>query len=71
MLSPDERRELREMAASVSVRRDFRRLKVASRPDRSRPIELGELLRFLTAMNRLSDQPSRPRLLTLYSRSLL
>ena len=71
MLTDSQRREMREMAGSIAIRDEFRRLKTASTPPAHTPIDLDRLLDFLTAMTRLSAQPASPRRFIAYSRVLL
>ncbi len=60
MLSEQEKRELKEMAASATIREEFRLLEVASRAAQARA-SLDHYLRFLTTMSRLSTHPPIPR----------
>lgn len=71
MLSEEERREMREMAQSEAIREEFCRLKAASRLDPTQPVDLDQLLDFLTTMSRLSAQPLPQRPFVAYSRVLL
>lgn len=71
MLSEQERRDMKEMAASTAVREEFRQLKAASRLPLSQPVDLDQLLDFLTTMSRLAPEPARPTRLTPYRRLLL
>jgi hypothetical protein len=67
MLTDQERRELKEMVASQTIREEFRRLKAASRSATPRAADLDQLLNFLTTMSRFSTQPPRPRQFISYS----
>lgn len=71
MLSEEEKREMQEMAKSDAVREEFRRLRAASKLPRSTPVDLDQLLDFLTTMSRLCPTPPPPRPFVPYSRVLL
>lgn len=59
MLSEEEKQEMKEMAASASVRDEFRLLKRFSLA--RRPVDIDRYIQFLTAMSRLNPQPAPPR----------
>ena len=61
MLSEQEKKELRDMAASAHIREEFALLDAASRAARAR-VGVDQYVRFLTAMARLSPTPALPRL---------
>ena len=71
MLSDDERREMKAMAASAAIREEFERLRTGSRRPFAQPADVDWLLNFLTTMSRLSTRPVPPRPLMPYSRVLL
>ena len=71
MLSEEEKRELKEMAASAAIREEFEQLRAASRLPRSQPVDLDQLLDFLTTMARLCPTPPPPRPFVPYSCVLL
>jgi hypothetical protein len=60
MLSEEEKREMREMAASATLREEFRTLRKNSQA-LERRLSVDELLHWLTAMARLSPKPTRAR----------
>jgi hypothetical protein len=60
MLSEEEKRELREMAASESLRRDFRTMRKNSQAIERR-IGVDELAHWLTVMARVCPGAARPR----------
>lgn len=66
MLSDEEKRELREMAASASLRDEFRALRRNSQAIERR-ITVEELAYWLTTMARLRPQPHKRRLLVHYT----
>ena len=68
MLSEEERREMKVMAASATLREEFNRLRAASRCPPGQPMDVDQLLDFLTTMSRLSSQPPSPRPFLPYSR---
>ena len=70
MLSEQERREMAEMARSPAIREEFERLRRASQLDPSQPVDLDQLLDFLTTMSRCFPAPP-PRPFVRYSRVLL
>ncbi|MBI4056534.1 MAG: hypothetical protein HY399_03195 [Elusimicrobia bacterium] len=54
MLSEKEKKEILEMASSEKMREEFRTLRDSSRLFRSSPcMDLNELIKFLTAVNRI------------------
>jgi hypothetical protein len=59
MLSDEEKQELRDMAASETLRREFRVLRNKSRAIEQR-LSVDDLARWLTAINRIC--PGDPRL---------
>jgi len=59
VLSEEEKQELREMAASASVRDEFRLLQRLSREHQR--VDVDRLLHFLTVMSRLNPKPAPPR----------
>ena len=60
MLSDQEKRELREMAASQSLREDFRVMRRNSQAIAER-ISVDELARWLTSINRICPVDPRSR----------
>ena len=58
MLSDEEKRELREMAASEKLREEFRTLRRNSRTMEGR-ISVDELAHWLTVMNRICPGDSK------------
>lgn len=70
MLSEEERKEIRAMAASRAIRDEFRQLKAASRLSPTKPVNLDEFIGFLTMMSRLSPTVYRRPLIS-YARVLL
>jgi hypothetical protein len=58
-LSEEEKRELREVAASTEIRNEFRVLREQSLQHRS--FDLDEFIRFLTVASRLSPGTRRLR----------
>lgn len=71
MLSEEERKEMKAMAASASIREEFEQLRAASRCPPGQPMDVDQLLDFLTTISRLSTQPLPPRPFVPYSRVLL
>jgi len=65
MLSEKEKGELREMAASETLREEFRQLRRHSQ-QLERRVSVDELIRWLTAMARVVAKPSKPRRLVDY-----
>ena len=59
MLSEEDKQEMREMAASATIREEFRRLRELS--PAGQPVDLDRYIQFLTAMSRLNPQPAPPR----------
>ena len=59
MLSEEEKGELREMAASATLREEFRLLRRHSQ-QLARRVTVDELIRWLTAMARVVANPSKP-----------
>jgi len=70
MLSERARREMKEDAASATIRADFERLRIASRVDPSQPVDLDRVINFLSTMTRFGP-PATPREPVSYSRVLL
>lgn len=70
MLSERARREMKEDAASATIRADFDRLRALSRGDPSQPVDLDHLINFLSTMTRFCP-PVPPREPVSYSRILL
>ena len=70
-LSDEERRELLEMAASATVREEFRRLKLLSVIPADHVVDLDQFVDFLTAMSHLSVRPAVPRPFVPYPKLLL
>jgi hypothetical protein len=60
VLTEEEKRELREMAASPTLREEFQTLRRNSRKVETK-ISADDLMRWLTAMSRISPQPARSR----------
>ena len=60
MLSEEEKQELKEMAASSTLREEFRALRFNSR-DIERRISVDQLVQWLTAVSRISPRPVQPR----------
>jgi len=59
VLSEEEKRELKEMAASTSVRDEFRLLRRLSLEHQR--VDVDRFIKFLTAMSRLNPKPAPPR----------
>lgn len=57
MLSDQEKREMREMAASSLVREEFEQLQRASQIDPRRPMNADRLVAWLSAMSRIFPSP--------------
>jgi hypothetical protein len=66
VLSDEEKRELREMAASVQLREEFRTLRRNSRTTEGR-ISVDELAHWLTGMARVCPGDQKPRRMIPYS----
>ena len=66
MLTESEKRELREMAASVPLREEFRAMQQNSRALEGR-VSVDELIRWLTAMGRAFPAPAKPRPVSRYT----
>ena len=64
MLSEQERRELKALAASSKMREAFERLSASSSIPRGEQVNLDHLMQFLTGMSRMFSRPSDPRRLT-------
>ena len=59
MLTEQERRELKEMAASAALREDFLELERGARQAEER-LSLDQRIQFLTVMSRLRPLPPAP-----------
>lgn len=57
MLSEQEKREMKEMAASAAVREEFEQLRKLSQLDPDQPVDLDRLMDFLSTMTRFGPQP--------------
>jgi hypothetical protein len=66
MLTEDEKREMREMAASASLKEDFRTMRRNSRAIEAR-ISVDELIQWLTAMARTCPAPAKRRAVVEYT----
>jgi hypothetical protein len=60
MLPEEEKAELREMAASMTLREEFQTLRRNSRQVETK-MSADDLMRWLTAMARISPKPATPR----------
>jgi hypothetical protein len=60
MLTEEEKAELREMAASMTLREEFQTLRRNSRTI-ERNISVDDLMRWLTAMAQICPRPATPR----------
>jgi hypothetical protein len=60
VLTNEEKQELREMAASTTLREEFRTLRRNSRTGEGN-ISADDLMRWLTAMARVCSQPGKSR----------
>ena len=60
MLSEEAKREIKEMAASVTLREEFGTLRRNSRT-RERNISVDDLMRWLTAIAQICPQPGKSR----------
>jgi hypothetical protein len=60
MLTEAEKQELREMAASMTLREEFQTLRRNSRT-REINISVDDLMHWLTAMAQILPKPARPR----------
>ncbi len=67
MLSEEEKRELRSLANSSTLREEFRLLRKSSHVDPNKPVDIDQFLSFLTAMSRLCPTPARPKTFVAYS----
>ena len=61
MLSEDEKRELRSLAHSSTLREEFRLLRKSSYAATESPVDIDRLLSFLTTMSRLGPTPAKPK----------
>jgi hypothetical protein len=66
VLTEEEKRELREMAASEKLREEFRILRKNSRMMEAR-VSVDELAHWLTVMNRICPGGQKPRRIIPYS----
>lgn len=66
MLSDEEKRELREMAASEQLREEFRMLEKNSRAIEGR-VSVDELAHWLTVMARMCPGDQKPRRMIPYA----
>ena len=57
MLSEQEKREMKEMAASAVIREEFELLRKASQFDPNTPMDLDGLVDWLSTMNRCFPPP--------------
>lgn len=57
MLSEQEKREMREMAASVAIREEFEQLRKAAQFPHDQPMDLDGLVEWLSTMNRCFPTP--------------
>ena len=62
MLSDEERREMKDDAASAAIRQDFELLSALSRFPAGQPADVDQVIDFLTTMNRFMPliQPDAP-----------
>ncbi len=65
MLTEEEKQELKQLASSTAIRDEFRLLRKNSLA--LQPVDVDQLLRFLTAMSRLSPTPAAPRAFVPYT----
>ena len=66
MLTEEEKAELKEMAASMTLRDEFRHLRRNSRTI-ERNISVDDLMCWLTAMSQICPRPATPRPLMHYT----
>lgn len=59
MLSKEERQEMIEMAKSETIHQEFRMLRHSSQINWDNPIDINQLMKFLTTMSMLNPQTSR------------
>ena len=73
MLSDQERREMKDDAASASLRQEFEMLRACSRFPAGQPIDVDHVVDFLTTMNQLVSPAAAPpaRPFVEYTRVLL
>lgn len=67
VLSEEEKQELKAMARSSVIRDEFRQLRKSSYSDPEKPVDIDQLLSFLTTMSRLSSVPTPPRAFVSYT----
>ncbi len=60
MLTEEEKQELKELAGSAAIRKEFRLLRRNSMAMQRR-VNVDEFISFLTAMSRLNPKPPAPR----------
>lgn len=60
MLTEEEKQELKELAGSAAIRKEFRLLRQNSMALQQR-VKVDEFISFLTAMSRLNPKPTAPR----------
>jgi hypothetical protein len=65
VLSEKEKREMRELAASATVRDEFRLLRRLSLA--RQPVDVDRFIQFLTAMARLNPKPAPTRAFVEYT----
>ena len=66
MLNENEKRELKEMAASATLREEFRTMRRNSQAMESR-MSVDDLVRWLAAIARISSSSARPRAVVHYT----
>lgn len=71
MLSKNAKKELRAAARSAKLRKDFERLRAAGARKPGEPVDLDQLVRFLTDTARMFPETGRPRPFISYTRVLL
>ena len=59
MLSEEEKREMKEAARSTALRNEFDAIRALSRLPADTPVDLNQLMRFLTFMSRLNPTAAR------------
>ena len=67
MLSGEEKQELKAMANSSAIREEFRQLRKASNGDAERPVDIDQLLSFLTMMSQLCPGANSNKAFVAYS----
>lgn len=71
MLDEGMKKDLLEMAASQSLRRDFEIMRDNAKPRKPKEMDIDLLLGFLTAASRLFGRPLKPRRHDPYARPLI